>query len=156
MFKRNHLRENGQSLVEFALTLPVLIIILSGMLDIGRIYFTFIALEEAAAEAALYLAINPMCPTSADPSVDPGNPCADPNNAFFRARNAGNQEVDWSLATVEWFRPVPYGIGDLVRVTVIYPYEFITPGINSIAQGVTGGSGLELRIVANHIILFEQ
>jgi Flp pilus assembly protein TadG len=156
MFRRMQRGERGQSMVEFALALPILILILSGMLDIGRVYFTFIALEEAAAEAALYLAINPTCPTTADPDSDAGNPCADPNNATFRAQNAGNQELNWTLADVQLFRPTPYGIGDIVRVTIEYPYEFITPGINSITQSVTGGTGLVLTVVANHIIMFEQ
>lgn len=156
MFKRIQRGERGQSMVEFALALPVLILILSGMVDIGRVYFTFIALEEAAAEAALYLAINPACPTNADPDTDAGNPCADPNNASFRAQNAGNQELNWTLAEIQLFRPIPFGIGDIVRVTIEYPIEFITPGISSITDSVTGGTGLTLTVVANHIILFEQ
>jgi hypothetical protein len=156
MFKRNHPRENGQSLVEFALTLPVLILILSGMLDIGRVYFTYIALEEAAAEAALYLAINTYCATSADPDLgEPGNPCANPNNARFRAQNAGAQELDWSRVTM-FATSTGNQLGDIAIVRLQYPYEFITPGINSIVQNVTGGTGLILEVPATYSVLFEQ
>src|SRR5690349_16800298 len=104
MFKRAQKKEWGQALVEMAITAPVLILILSGLLDLGRVYYTFIALEEAAAEAALYLAIEPSCQDSTDPDTGvTGNPCADPNNALYRAETAGNEEFDATLA--DWNIP---------------------------------------------------
>ena len=36
--------QRGQSLVEVTLALPVLLLILAGILDVGRAYFTFISL----------------------------------------------------------------------------------------------------------------
>jgi Flp pilus assembly protein TadG len=69
--------ERGQSLVEMALTLPILLLILSGLIDLGRVYFTYVALEDVVGEAALYLSINPDC-IKADPALPK---CADPNNA---------------------------------------------------------------------------
>ena len=56
MFKRN---QEGQSMVEMALTMPILILIVAGILDLGRAYFTFVALSDAAAEGAAYAAIHP-------------------------------------------------------------------------------------------------
>jgi Flp pilus assembly protein TadG len=52
-------RERGQSLVEFVLILPVLLIALAGMLDLGRLYFAYVAVTDAAAEGAAYAAIYP-------------------------------------------------------------------------------------------------
>ena len=69
-------KEQGQSLVEFAITLPILILILSGLMDLGRAYYIYVALEEAVAEAALYLAISPDCP---DENLL--TKCENPNNA---------------------------------------------------------------------------
>lgn len=63
-----HRRERGQSLVEFALALPILMILLSGLLDLGRVYFTYLTLQDSAAEAGLYLSLNPGCP------FETGNP----------------------------------------------------------------------------------
>src|SRR5882757_3411261 len=83
--------QRGQSLVEMSIGFVVLLIILSGLLDIGRAYFIYIAMEDAAGEAALYLSIDPECKTTADTNLlhDPPINCADPNNADYRARNAG-------------------------------------------------------------------
>src|SRR5215470_5311277 len=104
--------QKGQSLVEFSLGLVVILIIVSGLLDLGRLYFTFVALEDAAGEAALYLSINPHCLHASD-----GPQCANPNNADWRARNSGGQEVDWSKANFSYDVPAPYGVGESVKVS---------------------------------------
>jgi hypothetical protein len=143
-------------------------------MDLGRIFYTAIALEEAAAEAALYLAIDPRCPGATDPNISiAGNPCADPNNALYRGEHSGgNQEVNWDQ--VVWNIPttpanmgIPFpdctnvqgvvnaGIGCEVRIQLDYTYDFLTPGIEAIANGVSGGNGLVLRIQATQIVVFE-
>ncbi|NPV65875.1 MAG: hypothetical protein HPY64_01875 [Anaerolineae bacterium] len=38
-----HAGQRGQSLVEFSLTAIIILLILSGLLDLGRLYFTLIA-----------------------------------------------------------------------------------------------------------------
>ncbi|MCC6614096.1 MAG: pilus assembly protein [Anaerolineae bacterium] len=129
--------ERGQSLVEVSIGFVILVIIVSGLLDLGRAYFIHIALEDGAGEAALYLSINPGCRTAAD-----GDDCADPNNAEYRALNAGGAQVDWPAATINIERPDPYGVGDPVSVSITYPFHLISPfvprfaGINPIYLGV--------------------
>jgi Flp pilus assembly protein TadG len=44
--------QKGQSLVEFALIVPVILLLLFGMFDIGRVLFSAVALEQAAREGA--------------------------------------------------------------------------------------------------------
>lgn len=51
--------ERGQSFAELALTLVVLLILVAGIVDLGRAFFTYIALRDAAQEAAVYGSINP-------------------------------------------------------------------------------------------------
>jgi Flp pilus assembly protein TadG len=46
--------ENGQSMVEFAFGMVILMIILVGIVDLGRAFFTFMALRDAAQEGAVY------------------------------------------------------------------------------------------------------
>jgi Flp pilus assembly protein TadG len=46
----------GQSLVEFAIALPLLLIILVGIVDVGRVLYYAIALETGAHEGAAFAA----------------------------------------------------------------------------------------------------
>jgi Flp pilus assembly protein TadG len=49
----------GQSLVEFAFGLPLLLLILLGTLDLGQMFFEYIDLRNAVREGASYGARNP-------------------------------------------------------------------------------------------------
>ena len=49
----------GQSLVEFALLLPLLLLLVIGAMDIGRIFYYKMVLTNAAREGANYLAYYP-------------------------------------------------------------------------------------------------
>jgi Flp pilus assembly protein TadG len=51
-------KEDGQSMVEFALILPLLILLLCGILDFGWIFGNQLTLNNAGREAARYTAIN--------------------------------------------------------------------------------------------------
>jgi Flp pilus assembly protein TadG len=46
--------ERGQSLVELALVLPLLILLLSGMVDLGRAFYGYISITNGAREGARY------------------------------------------------------------------------------------------------------
>jgi hypothetical protein len=52
-------RENGQGFVEFAVGITILLVLLAGVLDLGRAYFSYIALQDAAQEGASYASIAP-------------------------------------------------------------------------------------------------
>jgi Flp pilus assembly protein TadG len=70
--------ERGQSLVELALSLVVLLFLLSGVVEFGIAFFQFIQLRDAAQEGALYGSINP----------------ADTNGIVARVRNASGEPID--------------------------------------------------------------
>ena len=65
---RRRPRTRGQSLVEFALILPLLMIFLATVLDLGRIYYANISLLNAAREGAFQASKTPD-------SYDAGQPC---------------------------------------------------------------------------------
>lgn len=154
--------QRGQSMVEFALSLVLLITLLAGLLDLGRAYFVFTQLEDAAGEGALYLAINPRCRTIAN-----GAACADPNNAAYRIRNSGGGLVDWSdpsRATInilyqDTTDPAEgyggadiypsYEMRDTVIVTITYQFPLLMPFIPNIA----GSPSLPLTVRATQSII---
>ena len=56
MFKKS---ERGQSLVELAISLLILLFLLSGAVEFGIIFFQYVQLRDAAQEGALYGSMNP-------------------------------------------------------------------------------------------------
>src|SRR5260221_5274407 len=53
--------QRGQSLVEFAWTLPVLLLIVSGAVDLGRAYFTTVLIDSVVSEGLHYAAAYGGC-----------------------------------------------------------------------------------------------
>jgi Flp pilus assembly protein TadG len=103
-------REKGQSLTEMALLLPVVLVILAIVLDLGRLYYIAVALTDAAGEGATYAAINP----------------ADTTGAITRAQEAsgGFVQIDTGMVTVD---APAIAAGAPVTVTVRYDFKVATP-----------------------------
>ncbi len=56
MGRRGRSRTRGQALVELAITLPILMLLVAGMLELGRGYSFGVATSDAARDAARYVA----------------------------------------------------------------------------------------------------
>ena len=56
---RKSKREYGQSMTEFALSLVILLTLLAGVVDLGRVFFAYIIIRDAAQEGAVYGSIAP-------------------------------------------------------------------------------------------------
>ena len=111
--------ERGQSLVELALSLTVIMLLLAGAVDFSMAYFSFSAMQDAAQEGALYGSVNPT----------------DENGIIARVRNASSNPVDLSnvsLVDVIVTTPVDACEGDNVKVDVIYDYPISMPFIGAI------------------------
>jgi Flp pilus assembly protein TadG len=54
----NH-KERGQSMVELALTMTILMVLLAGTIDLGRAFFTWLTMRDAAQDGASYGAMEP-------------------------------------------------------------------------------------------------
>jgi Flp pilus assembly protein TadG len=123
-------RSHGQSLVEFALLLPVLIVTLLGMLDFGRAIYAYNAVSEAARNGARVAIVNQtpgdICLVAASRAVALGLPttCA-PNG------NPGTQGVWVTTSGLPACTPVP-DIDCLQSVRVTYEFRAITPVIGAI------------------------
>lgn len=53
-------RERGQSLVELAIMLPILLIILLGIIDFGRVFYAYVTITNASREGARYGSMHPL------------------------------------------------------------------------------------------------
>jgi hypothetical protein len=67
-------KEHGQSMVELALTITMLMVLLAGTIDLGRAFFTWLAMRDAAQEGASYASINPssanlVCPATSTEQI---------------------------------------------------------------------------------------
>jgi hypothetical protein len=112
---RNH--ERGQSLVEIAITLPIIILLLLGTFDFGMALFSYAIIRDAAQEGALYGSFNP------DNKAEIEN----------RARNISPQGEDEIFSS-----PVDLLDKDLVQVEV--------KAIGNSCQGTTDGEANSLRV----------
>lgn len=128
-------REKGQSLVEMALVLPVVLVILAIVLDLGRIYYVAVALTDAAGEGATYAAINP----------------ADTVGVITRAQEAsgGLVQIDTGMVTVD---APAIAAGAPVTVTVHYDFKVATP-IPYMIFGESFDGMLPLRGIATEAML---
>jgi Flp pilus assembly protein TadG len=79
-------RSRGQSLVEFALVLPIFFLMLFGLIDMGRYVYLNSTLSQAAREAARVAAVEASWIGSTDPSCGTaGGPVCPANQAALRA-----------------------------------------------------------------------
>jgi hypothetical protein len=110
--KDDHLsayHEKGQSLVEFAFSLVILLILISGIVDLGRAFFTYMALHDAAQEGAIYGSLNPE----------------DTSGIIQRVRQTSQQPVNLMDASIievpdPKFQNDSPCEGSVIEVTVIY------------------------------------
>jgi hypothetical protein len=132
-------RIHGQALVEFALILPVLLLILFGTVDAGRLIFAYNAVSNAAreggrtaivnqtpaevrqraAEQATVLGISPADPTGCPLT---GGPTTQPTGICFVLRNRDDSDVCptaeigcTAIVAAKWeYRAITPLIGDLI------------------------------------------
>jgi Flp pilus assembly protein TadG len=125
-------KERGQSLTEVALMLPVLLLILAGVLDLGRLYYAYVTVSDAAAEGATYAAIHPH----------------DGDEIISRTQAAtdGLVQIDANMVGVDC---PTIAAGAPVTVTVGYTFTVVTPIINVMVPD----GALMLRAAATEAII---
>ncbi|MEW6569319.1 MAG: TadE family protein [Chloroflexota bacterium] len=110
-------RQQGQSLTEMAIFISLLMLVLAGVIDLGRAYYTYLSLKDAAAEGAAYASMVPADLAGIESRV--------------RGESPGGL-IDWSEAVVNTTYVDPPCRGGGVRVEVTISYRFITPFIGAI------------------------
>jgi Flp pilus assembly protein TadG len=79
-------RRRGQGLVEFALVIPIFLLVLFGLIDVGRYVFLSSTLSQAAREGARLASVEVSYRGSSDPACGAaGGPVCPANDTVLRA-----------------------------------------------------------------------
>jgi len=146
-------RERGQSLVELAISLTVMLLLLAGAVTFGMALFSYVAIRDAAQEGALWGSFTPCLDASGATCNDPAKlntaaikervrgasdspvrlsdlsvvPDAYINVELSPSPANGGQPCEGTTGTDEHGSPVP----NAVKVTVKYDYHIIMPFVNA-------------------------
>lgn len=142
--KRHH---RGQSLTEFAVVLPVLLLLLLFGIDFGRVFLGWITLNNIAREAANFAGENPTAWNSANPDTAA-------QAEYARLIGADAQPIDCTVQNPLPTPSFPNGpdgvneIGQPVRVTISCGFKLITPIMGALVGGtlpVTASAAFPIR-----------
>lgn len=101
--------ERGQSLVEFALVLPVLLLILVGIFNFGQLFYSDIVINEAARDAARYASIGVA------------------QTEILQVIGQDCQTLDVAQVNTSISQPYPQSSGMPVTITIKYPVSIMLP-----------------------------
>jgi Flp pilus assembly protein TadG len=153
-------KTRGQTLVEFALVLPIFLLVLFGIIDAGRLVYQNTTLSQAAREGARLASVEVYWLASLDPSCNnAGGPVcpADTAALIAHATAAANRmtapfgtvqnlylSCDASIApTGAWTKTAPLTCPNhvpnqsLISVRVTSTFQAITPIISSIFNSIS-------------------
>ena len=121
-----HSKERGQSLVEFAISLTVIMMLLAGAVEFGIALFQFVQLRDAAQEGALYGSIHP----------------GDDANIELRVRSASLSPIDLQTdpgvtIVISYPDGAPNCEGKGIQVEVSFPHQISMPFIGPIIGSTT-------------------
>lgn len=109
-------------------------LLLAFAIDLGRLFYSYVAVENAAKEGAFFGARNPLCDDNANSS------CGDPNNVIWHVENEApniGSGFTTSVACRDLAGTLVQPINNCLdgytyQVTVTYPFQLITPILSAI------------------------
>lgn len=124
--RRFSLDPRGQGLVEFAISFPVVMLMILFGVDFGRVFVGWVTLTNAVREGANYAAMNPLAWDS------PGSPTA--RAEFSRLITAESASINCTLPATLPDPSFPSGrdLGSPAIVAITCQFELITPLIGSL------------------------
>jgi len=148
--KKANKKEKGQSLVELAISLPVIILILLGTVDFGMALFSYAILRDAAQEGALYGSFNPG--NEAEIENRARNILPESGDGIYsspvelRDTSKVNVEIDVIGSACQG---VTRGAANSIQVSLTYRYPIVMP----IAGEIVGSDTIRLTGTATNVIL---
>jgi Flp pilus assembly protein TadG len=120
---RSRRKRRGQTLVEFALILPIFLLVLIGIFDFGRAVYYYNSLSNAAREAVRVAIVDQNTTAITDTAV---------SHASSVGVTSGDVTVEFRTADLTASCPAPYAVGCVAVVTVNYQYNAATPIISNL------------------------
>ncbi|HNA59234.1 MAG TPA: pilus assembly protein [Chitinophagales bacterium] len=144
------IRQKGQSLVELAVSLPVILLILLGTFDIGMALFSYSIIRDSAQEGALYGSFNPGNKAEIENRArnilprDQGEVFSSPVDL----RNKDSVSIDIITKGAEC-QGVTKGTANYIQVKITYNYPILFPLIGQLF----GSDGIQISSTASNVIL---
>ena len=128
-------RRRGQGFVEFALILPVFLLIFAATLDLGRVFYAQISLTNAAREGAFQAARTPE-------SFEEGQPCDTATNlvvcrVLLESKDSFVEVQPADVAMACTPSACTRAVGNTVQVTVQGSFVLLTPILSAVLGGQT-------------------
>lgn len=123
--RRSQNRDRGQTLVEFALILPVFVLVMLGVLDLGRAVFAYHTINNSAREAVRVAIVNQNTTVITDEAISQGV-----------GLGLTASDVDITFLDGSYGDTAPCNIaprfGCVAEIEVSYDYTAVTPIIGSL------------------------
>lgn len=116
--KLNFKAEKGQSMVEFAILLPILILIVVGIIEFGFMFSGYLALSNASREAVRTVSLGETDAVAIQRAKDV-------------ALTLESTKMNVSISPAFAMRDR----GNSTTVTIVYEYDFLTPFMEAIFGG---------------------
>jgi Flp pilus assembly protein TadG len=149
-------RERGQSLVEFAFVMPIIVLVIVAFIEVGRAVFAWNTIANAARQGARVAAVNQL---SVVTDCDESRPIEDPYEPHWSIRGcaiaaAGALGITSANVTVSYVSPPSttldcdptLHVGCIAAITVTYNYAVSTPFLNWVIHSVTMSQTSEMPI----------
>lgn len=121
--------EGGQSLTEFAVILPIFLLLVCGIFDFGRLMYAYMNMNNVAQETARLVGFN-----------KPDSEIQSFARNYVSLGDPSKLQVKPSLLEANRHS------GDYVTVTLEYPFEFVTPIISKLLPAPTVRAASTIRV----------
>lgn len=134
-------RTRGQALVEFAVVLPVIVLLLLLAVDFGRVFYGWVALNNMARAGANYAALNPTAWSGSGSAAKQ----AQYQTRMQQDASAIDCTLPGTLPSPTFINQVgtadPHELGDAAEVRLTCQFHLLTPLVsNLLGGGVTLGA----------------
>ena len=148
--------DRGQSLVEFAFVLPIIVLVIASFIEIGRAVFAYNTIANAARQGARVAVVNQLQDTT---DCDESRPIEDPYEPHWSIRGcavaaASALGITFANVSISYASPPSttlecdpkLHVGCIAAITVTYDYAVSTPFLNWVIQAFTMSQTSEMPI----------